>query len=85
MQIQNKVNIKIPRDEVRIYPREARLDNSYASSEAVEAQVLLINTLGDRLELSSRYIYDEGKEISCLWGEYIVEIRVKKFKSSLLY
>jgi len=42
-------NINTNRDEVRIYPRETRLDNSYASSELVEAQVLLINTLGDRL------------------------------------
>jgi len=37
------------RDEVRIYPRESRLDNSYASSETVDAQVLLINKLEDRL------------------------------------
>ena len=36
------------RDEVRIYPRESRLDNSYASSEIVDAQVLLINKLEDR-------------------------------------
>ena len=28
------------RDEVRLYPREARLDNAHCSTELVEAQVL---------------------------------------------
>ena len=41
-------NVKLFRDEVRIYPREARLDNTYSSVEVVEAQVLLINKLEDR-------------------------------------
>ena len=38
----------LSRDEVRMYPREARLDNAYSSFEVVEAQVLLINRLADR-------------------------------------
>jgi hypothetical protein len=36
------------RDEVRVYPKEGRLDSGLASVELVEAQVLLLNRLEDR-------------------------------------
>jgi len=42
-------NISANRDEVRLYPREARLENTYCTTEEVDAQVLLLNRLGDRL------------------------------------
>jgi len=42
-------NISANRDEVRLYPREARLENAYCTIEEVDAQVLLLNRLGDRL------------------------------------
>ena len=42
-------NISANRDELRLYPRDQRLENSYAKVEEVEAQVLLLNRLGDRL------------------------------------
>merc|ERR1719431_415078 len=32
-----------------LYPREARLENTYCTTEEVDAQVLLLNRLGDRL------------------------------------
>lgn len=37
------------KDEIRIYPRDTRLDNSYAKNIKMPAQVLLLNTLKDRL------------------------------------
>jgi len=42
-------NIATNRDEVRLYPREARLDNAWCRVEPVDAQVLLLNRLNDRL------------------------------------
>ena len=42
-------NISANRDEVRLYPREARLENAYCTIEEVDAQVLLLNRMGDRL------------------------------------
>jgi len=42
-------NISANRDEVRLYPRDARLENAYCTTEEVDAQVLLLNRLGDRL------------------------------------
>ena len=36
-------------DEIRIYPRTEKLDNSFAKTMKVEAQVLLINLLNDQL------------------------------------
>ena len=42
-------NISGNRDEVRLYPREARLESGYCTIEEVDAQVLLLNRLGDRL------------------------------------
>ncbi|XP_046425934.1 guanine nucleotide exchange factor subunit Rich [Neodiprion fabricii] len=37
------------KDEIRIYPRDTRLDNSYAKNIKMPAQVLLLNTLKERL------------------------------------
>ncbi|PNF21795.1 Guanine nucleotide exchange factor subunit Rich [Cryptotermes secundus] len=37
------------RDEIRIYPRDTRLDNMFVKMARVSAQVLLLNTLRDRL------------------------------------
>lgn len=37
------------RDEIRIYPRDSRLDNMFVKMVRVSAQVLLLNTLRDRL------------------------------------
>ncbi|XP_067001739.2 guanine nucleotide exchange factor subunit Rich [Anabrus simplex] len=37
------------RDEIRVYPRDSRLDNTFLKSTRVSAQVLLLNTLRDRL------------------------------------
>ncbi|XP_069682235.1 guanine nucleotide exchange factor subunit Rich isoform X2 [Periplaneta americana] len=37
------------RDEIRIYPRDARLDNMFVKVTRMLAQVLLLNTLRDRL------------------------------------
>ncbi|KAJ9595098.1 hypothetical protein L9F63_013624, partial [Diploptera punctata] len=37
------------RDEIRIYPRDTRLDNTFVKVTRVPAQVLLLNTLRDRL------------------------------------
>ncbi|XP_047001163.1 guanine nucleotide exchange factor subunit Rich [Schistocerca americana] len=37
------------RDEIRIYPREARLDNAFAKITKVSAQVLLLNMFRDKL------------------------------------
>lgn len=37
------------RDEIRIYPRDTRLDNTFVKVVRVSAQVLLLNTLCDRL------------------------------------
>ncbi|PSN48149.1 hypothetical protein C0J52_08719 [Blattella germanica] len=37
------------RDEIRIYPRDTRLDNTFVKVTRVPAQVLLLNTLHDRL------------------------------------
>lgn len=37
------------RDEIRIYPRDTRLDNTFVKVVRVSAQVLLLNTLRDRL------------------------------------
>jgi len=42
-------NISGNKDEVRLYPREARLENAFCTIEEVEGQVLLLNKLGDRL------------------------------------
>ena len=36
-------------DEIRIYPRMEKLDNSFAKTLKVEAQVLLINLLNNQL------------------------------------
>ncbi len=41
-------NLISNRDEVRIYPRETRLDTTYATIEVVDAQVLLVNRLENR-------------------------------------
>lgn len=37
------------KDEIRIYPRDTRLDNSYVKSVRMPSQVLLLNTLKERL------------------------------------
>ena len=37
------------KDEVRIYPRDTRLDNNYVRTVRMPSQVLLLNTLKDRL------------------------------------
>lgn len=37
------------RDEIRIYPRDTRLDNMFVKITKVSAQVLLLNSLKDRL------------------------------------
>ncbi|XP_017891417.1 guanine nucleotide exchange factor subunit Rich isoform X3 [Ceratina calcarata] len=37
------------KDEVRIYPRDSRLDNNYVRTVRMPSQVLLLNTLKDRL------------------------------------
>ena len=36
-------SITTQRDEVRLYPREARLDNAHCSTELVEAQVDILS------------------------------------------
>ena len=42
-------NISANRDEVRLYARDTRLENTNSVVEEVEGQVLLLNRLGDRL------------------------------------
>ncbi|XP_066582694.1 guanine nucleotide exchange factor subunit Rich-like isoform X2 [Prorops nasuta] len=37
------------KDEIRIYPRDTRLDNSYVRSVRMTSQILLLNTLKERL------------------------------------
>lgn len=37
------------RDEIRMYPRDTRLDNNYVKSIRMPSQVLLLNTLKERL------------------------------------
>ena len=36
-------------DEIRIYPRKEKLDNGFARTLKVDAQVLLVNLLADQL------------------------------------
>lgn len=37
------------KDEIRIYPRDTRLDNNYVKSIRMPSQVLLVNTMKDKL------------------------------------
>lgn len=37
------------KDEIRIYPRDTRLDNNYVRSVRMPSQVLLLNTMKDKL------------------------------------
>lgn len=37
------------KDEIRIYPRDTRLDNSYVRTFRMPSQVLLLNTMRERL------------------------------------
>ena len=47
-------NLATPKDEIRIYPRTEKLDNSFAKIlTSIDAQVLLINILGDQLVVFS--------------------------------
>ena len=52
------------RDEVRLYPRDTRLENSNMIVEDVEGQVLLLNRLGNRCDTSK--FYENTKECSRL-------------------
>lgn len=36
-------------DEIRFYPRDTRLDNTFMKSAKISAQLLLLNILRDRL------------------------------------
>ncbi|XP_031831561.1 guanine nucleotide exchange factor subunit Rich [Nomia melanderi] len=47
--IASSYSILDDKDEVRIYPRDARLDNNYVRTARMTSQVLLLNTLKDRL------------------------------------
>ncbi len=42
-------NLAALSDEIRIYPRSEKLDNSFATVSKVDAQVLLLNLLNDQL------------------------------------
>ncbi|XP_043236025.1 guanine nucleotide exchange factor subunit Rich-like [Amphibalanus amphitrite] len=42
-------NINLKRDEIRLYPRESRLDNAFVQITPVHAQVLLLNLYQDTL------------------------------------
>ena len=37
------------KDEIRIYPRDTRLDNSYVRSVKMPSQILLLNTMKNHL------------------------------------
>ncbi|XP_068967131.1 guanine nucleotide exchange factor subunit Rich [Bombus flavifrons] len=47
--IASSYSILDDKDEVRIYPRDTRLDNNYVRTVRMPSQVLLLNTLKDRL------------------------------------
>lgn len=47
--IASSYSILDDRDEIRIYPRNTRLDNNYVKSVRMPSQVLLLNTMKDRL------------------------------------
>jgi len=47
--IASSYSILDDKDEIRIYPRDTRLDNNYVKSVRMPSQVLLLNTMKDRL------------------------------------
>ncbi|XP_014479745.1 PREDICTED: guanine nucleotide exchange factor subunit Rich [Dinoponera quadriceps] len=47
--IASSYSILDDKDEIRIYPRDTRLDNSYVKSVRMPSQVLLLNTMKDSL------------------------------------
>ncbi|KAG5322043.1 RIC1 factor, partial [Acromyrmex heyeri] len=47
--IASSYSILDDKDEIRIYPRDTRLDNNYVKSVRMPSQVLLLNTTKDRL------------------------------------
>lgn len=47
--IASSYSILDDKDEIRIYPRDTRLDNSYVKSIRMPSQVLLLNTMKDSL------------------------------------
>lgn len=47
--IASSYSILDDKDEIRIYPRDTRLDNNYVKSIRMPSQVLLLNTMKDRL------------------------------------
>ncbi|EFN72501.1 Protein RIC1-like protein [Camponotus floridanus] len=47
--IASSYSILDDKDEIRIYPRNTRLDNNYVKSVRMPSQILLLNTMKDRL------------------------------------
>lgn len=47
--IASSYSIVEDKDEIRIYPRDTRLDNNYVKSVRMPSQVLLVNTMKERL------------------------------------
>ncbi|XP_050445282.1 guanine nucleotide exchange factor subunit Rich isoform X3 [Cataglyphis hispanica] len=47
--IASSYSILDDKDEIRIYPRDTRLDNNYVKNVRMPSQVLLLNTMKDRL------------------------------------
>lgn len=47
--IAGSYSIPDDKDEIRVYPRDTRLDNNYVKSVKMPSQVLLLNTMKDRL------------------------------------